>query len=142
MVNFGCRVDAISITDDGFEVSVGGEPIARSEHLVLGLGTRPVWPEYVRGLPRERAFLADELRRCGCTTSTRDKAAPIAVVGGGQTGLECVLRLLSSGFTDIRWLGRNQWFQQIDDSPMANELYRPSHIEFLQGLNRAQAPAR
>ena len=140
VVNFDCRVDSISITDDGFEVSVDGvRRSLLSEHLVLGLGTRPVWPEYLRGLPAERAFIADDLgaRMPGLDA---DKAEPIAVIGGGQTGLECVLRLLGSGFTDIRWIGRNQWFRSIDDSPMANELYRPSHIEFLQGLNRSQAP--
>ncbi|WP_344169660.1 FAD-dependent oxidoreductase [Kribbella lupini] len=137
VVNFSSRVDSIAITDDGFEVSVDGTPVAVSEHLVLGLGTRPVWPDYVRNLPSGRAFIADEL---GVRMPDLEphKADPIAVVGGGQTGLECVLRLLGSGFTDIRWLGRNQWFRSIDDSPMANELYRPSHIEFLQGLNRSK----
>ena len=137
VVNFDCRVDSVSITDEGFQVCVDGTPVALSEHLVLGLGTRPVWPEYVRGLDREQAFIADELgaRLPGLDGSL---AEPIAVIGGGQTGLECVLRLLGSGFTDIRWIGRNQWFRSIDDSPMANELYRPSHIEFLQGLNRSK----
>ncbi|WP_202867192.1 FAD-dependent oxidoreductase [Kribbella pittospori] len=135
VVHFTSRVDSISITDDGFEVSVDGVPAAVSEHLVLGLGTRPVRPAYITELPVERAFIADEL---GVRMAGLDTAAPTAVVGGGQTGLECVLRLLGSGFTDVRWLGRNQWFRSIDDSPMANELYRPSHIEYLQGLNRGK----
>ncbi|MFG1623237.1 FAD-dependent oxidoreductase [Kribbella sp. NPDC049227] len=135
VVHFTSRVDSISITDDGFEVSVDGVPAAVSEHLVLGLGTRPVRPAYITDLPAERAFIADDL---GVRMAALDTAAPTAVVGGGQTGLECVLRLLGSGFTDIRWLGRNQWFRSIDDSPMANELYRPSHIEYLQGLNRGK----
>lgn len=135
VVHFTSRVDSISITDDGFEVSVDGVPAAVSEHLVLGLGTRPVRPAYIAELPAERAFIADDL---GVRMAALDTAAPTAVVGGGQTGLECVLRLLGSGFTDIRWLGRNQWFRSIDDSPMANELYRPSHIEYLQGLNRGK----
>jgi lysine/ornithine N-monooxygenase len=39
--------------------------------------------------------------------------------------------------TDIRWLGRRQWFQTIDDSPVANEFYRPAHQSFLQNLPRA-----
>jgi lysine/ornithine N-monooxygenase/glycine/D-amino acid oxidase-like deaminating enzyme len=137
VVRFDSRVDSISITEHGFEISVDGQPAAVSEHLVLGLGTRPVWPEYLRGLPPTQAFIADELgsRLPGMEAA---KADPIAVIGGGQTGLECVLRLLGTGFTDIRWLGRNQWFRSIDDSPMANDLYRPSHIEFLQGLNRGK----
>ncbi len=134
VVNFGSQVDSISITDDGFEISVDGAPVALSEHLVLGLGTRAVRPAYLGGLPAERAFIADDL---GQRLATLDRTAPTAVVGGGQTGLESVLRLLGSGFTDIKWIGRNQWFRSIDDSPMANELYRPSHIEYLQGLNRS-----
>ncbi|MEU4197578.1 FAD-dependent oxidoreductase [Kribbella sp. NPDC026611] len=135
VVNFSARVDAISFTDDGFVTSVDGEPVAVSEHLVLGVGTRPARPEYLSGLPADRAFIADEL---GSRLATMHPAAPTAVIGGGQTGLECVLRLIGSGFTDIRWIGRNQWFRSIDDSPMANELYRPSHIEYLQGLNRSK----
>lgn len=137
VVNFGVTVDAISITDDGFQISRDGVPMAVAEHLVLGLGTRPALPAYVEELPRERAFVADEL---GYRLPAMDahKADPVAVVGGGQTGLECVLRLLGAGFTDIAWIGRNQWFRSIDDSPMANELYRPSHIQFLQGLSRTK----
>ncbi|MEN3268520.1 FAD-dependent oxidoreductase, partial [Pseudonocardia sp.] len=137
VVNFGVTVDKIAITDDGFQVSRDGVPMAVSEHLVLGLGTRPLLPAYFTGLPPERAFIADELgvRLPGMEAH---KADPVAVVGGGQTGAECVLRLLGSGFTDIRWIGRHQWFRSIDDSPMANEFYRPSHIEYLQGLGRSK----
>ncbi len=41
---------------------------------------------------------------------------------------------MSAGMTDIRWLGRRQWFQTIDDSPVANEFYRPAHQRYLQDL--------
>ncbi|GAA0615657.1 FAD-dependent oxidoreductase [Kribbella sandramycini] len=135
VVNFGAQVDAISLTDEGFQITVDGVPAAVSEHLVLGVGTRAVRPAYLGGLPAERAFIADDL---GQRLAALDRTAPTAVIGGGQTGLESVLRLLGSGFTDVRWLGRNQWFRSIDDSPMANELYRPSHIQYLQGLNRGK----
>jgi lysine N6-hydroxylase len=63
-----------------------------------------------------------------------DKTVPVAVLGGGQTGCEAVLRLIGEGFTDVRWIGRGQWFRTIDDSPIANEFYRPEHQRFLQGL--------
>ena len=93
-------------------------------------------PAGLAGLPRERAFLADELGlRLAALATSRD--APVAVVGGGQTGLECVMNLLAAGITDIRWLGRRQWFQTIDDTPAANEFYRPAHQRFLQDLPRA-----
>lgn len=135
-IHYGVTIDAISLADDGFVVSSRGQAIARSEHVVVGVGTRSAMPAGLAGLPRERAFLADELGlRLAALATSRD--APVAVVGGGQTGLECVMNLLAAGMTDIRWLGRRQWFQTIDDSPVANEFYRPAHQRFLQDLPRA-----
>lgn len=135
-IHYGVTIDRISLADDGFVVHSGDRPMARSEHLVVGVGTRPSMPAGFEGLPGDRAFLADDLLlRIG--DLARNAGAPIAVVGGGQTGLECVLSLLHAGMTDILWLGRRQWFQTMDDSPAANEFYRPAHQRFLQNLPRA-----
>lgn len=135
-IHYGVTIDRISLADDGFVVYSGARALARSEHVVVGVGTRPLIPAGLDDLPRERAFLADDLLlRIGDLAA--DATAPVAVVGGGQTGLECVLHLLNAGMTDIRWLGRRQWFQTIDDSPVANEFYRPAHQRFLQDLPRA-----
>lgn len=135
-IHYGVAIDAISLDEDGFVVSSRGQALARAEHVLVGVGTRPAMAAGLAGLPRERAFIADELgpRLDGLAA---DPDAPIAVVGGGQTGLECVANLLAAGMTDIRWLGRRQWFQTIDDSPVANEFYRPAHQRFLQELPRA-----
>jgi lysine N6-hydroxylase len=108
--------------------------VARSEHLVLGVGSVPVIPPELSGLPPERAFIADELAE-RIDEMTVDTESTFAVVGGGQTGIEAVMKLLSKGFTDIRWYGRRLWFDTIDDSPCANEVYRPAHLEALQRLS-------
>lgn len=135
-IHYGTTVERISYTPEGFELYADGRPIARARHLSIGVGTRAIRPGWLAGLPERRAFIADDLgwRLDGMRD---DLAAPVAVVGGGQTGLECVLKLVNAGFTDIRWLGRRQWFQTIDDSPVANEFYRPAHQQFLQQLSRS-----
>lgn len=134
-VNYGVDIDHVSFDGDGFVLYAGSEPVARSRHLAIGVGSRPTVPAGLAHLPAERAFVADELgSRIEVMASDLD--ATVAVVGGGQTGLECVLGLLRRGFTDIQWLGRRQWFQTIDDSPVANEFYRPAHQQFLQQLDR------
>jgi lysine N6-hydroxylase len=133
-VHYGVTVDSISFGDDGFVVRAGGRPVARSDHLVIGMGSAPVIPEEMSGLPPERAFIADELTE-RLDAISGDLAAPVAVVGGGQTGLEATLTLLQHGFTDISWFGRRLWFDTIDDSPTANDVYRPAHLESLQRLS-------
>nr|BFE56862.1 lysine N(6)-hydroxylase/L-ornithine N(5)-oxygenase family protein [Dactylosporangium thailandense] len=134
-IHYDTAIERVTWTGDGFELFAGGRPVARAHHLSVGVGTRATRPEWMRGLPEHAVFIADELT--GRLDALRgDPGAPIAVVGGGQTGLECVLKLIGAGFTDVRWLGRRQWFQTIDDSPVANEFYRPAHQQFLQQLSR------
>jgi lysine N6-hydroxylase len=134
-VNYGVNIDRITFDGDRFVLYGDSEALATSEHLAVGVGSRPTVPAGLSHLPAERAFVADELSsRIAEMSSDRD--ATVAVVGGGQTGLECVLGLLRHGFTDIQWLGRRQWFGTIDDSPVANEFYRPAHQQFLQALDR------
>jgi len=134
-VNYGVDIDRISFDGARFVLYADSEVLATSEHLSIGVGTRPSVPEGLSHLPAERAFVADELGSRVAAMSS-DREAPVAVVGGGQTGLECVLGLLRHGFTDIQWLGRRQWFGTIDDSPVANEFYRPAHQQYLQQLDR------
>jgi lysine N6-hydroxylase len=134
-IHYSTTIDRISFTDDGFVLLSGGRPVATSEHVVVGVGTRPVVPAGLAWLPEDRSFIADQLGQ-RITGMGDGRQAPVAVVGGGQTGVEAVMQLLNAGFTDVRWLGRRQWFQTIDDSPVANEFYRPAHQEFLQRLTR------
>lgn len=132
-VFYGVTVDGISFAE-GFVVYSGGRVLARSEHLVIGMGSAPVIPDALAGLPPERSFIADELaERLAAMTADRD--APVAVVGGGQTGIEATMRLLYQGFTNINWFGRRLWFDTIDDSPAANDVYRPAHLQALQRLS-------
>ncbi|HEY7143959.1 MAG TPA: SidA/IucD/PvdA family monooxygenase [Streptosporangiaceae bacterium] len=133
-VSYGVTIERVSFERDSFVVYSGGQPIARSEHLVIGMGSAPVIPDELAGLDPDRAFIADELaERLGGMDA--DRHAPVAVVGGGQTGMEATLMLLRSGFTDVKWLGRRLWFDTIDDSPCANDVYRPAHLESLQRLS-------
>lgn len=133
-IHYGVSIDDISFDDAGFTVHSGGRPVARSEHLVIGMGSAPVIPAGLSGLPPQRAFIADEVaERLGSMAA--DLHAPVAIVGGGQTGIEAALKLLHRGFTQVKWFGRRLWFETIDDSPTANDVYRPAHMEALQRLS-------
>lgn len=130
-VHHGYRIDRVSF-DNGFCVYGNDRLLARSDHLVLGLGTRARMPEAFSGLD-DRVVLADHLYRHAARL-TAEPDARIAVVGGGQTGAETVLELLRQGHRDIWWFGRRPWFQILEDSGSANDLYRPSYTSFLPQL--------
>jgi lysine N6-hydroxylase len=131
-VHYGAQIDRVSL-DDGFCVYADGRLLARSEHLVLGLGTRPRVPEPFRDLGAKRLVVAEELSGRATSLAT-DPDARVAVVGGGQTGAECVLELLRVGMRDILWFGRRPWFATLEDSPAANDFYRPAYSRFFPQL--------
>jgi lysine N6-hydroxylase len=137
-ISYGVAVDRISFGADGFTVYSQDRPLAASEHLVIAVGTMPLIPPELSGLPPERAFIADELAgRLGGMKA--DLAAPVAVVGGRMTGFEAAMKLVEQGFTSVTWYGRRLWFDTLDDSPIANDVYRPAHLE---ALFRMPPPAR
>lgn len=131
-VYFGTPIDRVSF-DGSFSLHSRGRLVARSDHLVLAIGSRPRVPPGLAGLDPGRMAAADDLvARLGKLALAPDD--PVAVVGGGQTGAECVLELRRRGFADIRWFGRRPWFAPLDDSPAANEMYRPAYAAFLDRL--------
>lgn len=131
-IHHDTSIDRISF-DDGFSLHQGDRPVITSDHLVLGLGSEPYVPPDLAGVLGERAFLPEELVS---RMPALDPHEPVAVVGGGQTGAECVVELLAGGFTQISWFGRRPWFQPMDDSPPANDFYRPAYVRFLQDVSR------
>jgi lysine N6-hydroxylase len=135
-VHYGHDVDVVTFESGRFVVHCDDKPVATARHLVVGVGTQPARLPGLATVPAERSFVADDLHLHLPAMAAGDTSVPVAVIGGGQTGCECVLRLLGEGFTDIRWYNRSTWFHTIDDSPIANDVYRPSHRQFLQGLSR------
>lgn len=132
-VHYGVSVDRVAF-DDGFWLFAGDRLLTRSDHLVLGLGTRPFVSARFAEQVSPALFVADELKARLPSMST-DLSGPVAVVGGGQTGAECVVELLGRGFLHVLWFGRRPWFAPIDDSPPANDFYRPAYSRHLDGLS-------
>ncbi|WP_018348963.1 SidA/IucD/PvdA family monooxygenase [Longispora albida] len=132
-LTYSTRIDKISV-DDAIVTYAEGRPIARSEHLVLGQGTVAHLPEFFGDLAAsDRVIVADVLAdRIGELPADLD--APIVVIGGGQTSAECAGALLGRGYRNIRWIGRRSWFAPLEDSPAANDLYRPSYQEYFVQL--------
>ena len=133
VVRYGSPVTAIDFDTDRFVLRDRDRVLATSDHVVLGMGTVPFVPECFGAGRLDSVVLAEELES-RMTADPLPRYEQVIVVGGGQTGAECVLNLVHRGFRDIRWIGRRHWFAPLDDSPSANDFYRPSYLRFFQGL--------
>ncbi|MEO6700068.1 MAG: SidA/IucD/PvdA family monooxygenase, partial [Jatrophihabitantaceae bacterium] len=62
----------------------------------------------------------------------------VGVIGGGQSGAEAFLDLISRPTADsprrVSWISRRANFFPIDDSPFTNDYYMPDHSDYFASL--------
>lgn len=126
------------------EIGFNGHFVVRTDkrtitanNVSVGVGTRPFVPAFAAGqLGPDQYHVSEMLER------SRDLAGQsVCIVGGGQSGAEAFLELISRPQTErpqrVNWISRRPNFLPIDDSPFTNEFYMPNHSDFFFGLNRA-----
>lgn len=106
-----------------------------AENISIGIGRQPwVPPAFRHHLGSTQFHISDY------TASARRLAGKrVAVIGGGQSGGEAFLDLIS-GNTDlprsIAWISRRPNFFPIDDSPFTNDYYMPCYSDHFARLKR------
>ncbi|MFI6440732.1 lysine N(6)-hydroxylase/L-ornithine N(5)-oxygenase family protein [Streptomyces sp. NPDC050759] len=64
----------------------------------------------------------------------------VCVVGGGQSGAEAFLDLISRPSTErprrVSWVSRRRNFYPIDDSPFTNDFYMPGYSDYFARLDQ------
>ena len=68
----------------------------------------------------------------------------MVVVGGGQSGAEVVLDLMSGKRgkpASITWLSRRQTLEALDETPFSNEFFTPYYVDAFHRLPMARKPA-
>ncbi|SDC50015.1 lysine N(6)-hydroxylase/L-ornithine N(5)-oxygenase family protein [Streptomyces prasinopilosus] len=134
-VVFGERVERVEFDDDRFVVHSTGQ-IITADNIVVGVGRIPWLPPLARGLRGETQFHVAEF--VGRARNLRDKR--VCVVGGGQSGAEAFLDLISRPEDErprrVTWVSRRSNYFPIDDSPFTNDYYTPSHADHFFRLPR------
>ena len=123
-LRFGYRVRDVSLEHGFFRIDTD-KSVLRARDIILGTGLTPFVPPCANPHLCSTVFHATEfLKHAPRLTSKR-----VAVIGGGQSGAEVVLHLLSMSVQmpeKILWISRRFNFLPLDESPFTNELFTPS----------------
>ncbi|WP_223670274.1 lysine N(6)-hydroxylase/L-ornithine N(5)-oxygenase family protein [Kangiella shandongensis] len=129
-LNFNQGIESIEFNDDAFDIHFdNGEPAVRSRKLCLGTGKRPHIPAALEAIHHpQQCFHAIEF-----ATQKRDFSGKrVTVIGGGQSGAEIFLHLLSGHDgqpAEINWVSRRSNFLPMDETCFTNEWFSPNYID-------------
>lgn len=117
-----------SVTDVRFDnlfSVVSDKGTFEARNLSIGVGRVPNLPECVSRLDSPAMLHTSQYM----TELPRVRGKSVCIVGGGQSGAEVFLDLVSRPVPErparISWVTRRANFDPLDDSPFANELFTP-----------------
>ena len=133
-LRFSSQVTDLDYLGDRFAVTINGNQRYFAKNIAIGCGRVPKIPQLFASHIGPDVFPATGVR--AAMNDMKDKV--VAIVGGGQTGAEILLQILSNGDNlpkKILWVSSRSNIAPLDDSPYANELYVPNYAQFHAGLD-------
>ena len=132
-LSFSHEVREVIHDEDGFVISFADGKKARSRHLVVATGLAPHVPPWARwhlgqDCVHSHAYLEAPLHVEG---------RRVLVVGGGQSGAEIFLDLLSGrrgSAAEVSWVTRRQNLEPLDETPFTNEYFTPDYVRTFRRL--------
>ncbi|GLY28364.1 SidA/IucD/PvdA family monooxygenase [Kineosporia sp. NBRC 101731] len=138
-VGFGETVQQVDF-DGVFRVTTDRRQVT-ADNIAVGVGTVPWVPEFaVPHLGPDQFHVSQYMSRAKNLAGRR-----VAVVGGGQSGAEAFLDLISRRGPErpawVSWVSRRRNYFPIDDSTFTNDFYMPGYSDYfyrLPGTKRAE----
>ncbi len=106
-----------------------------ADNIAIGVGVQPAVPPAASPHLGDRQFHVSEfLGKARGLGGLR-----VGVVGGGQSGAEAFLDLISRPGADLPrrvvWISRRPNYLPLDDSPFTNDYYTPSYSDYFASLD-------
>jgi lysine N6-hydroxylase len=131
---FGEEVLSVGF-DDAFVLRTSRRTMT-ADNISVAVGTRPWVPLQAQNRLGETQFHVSEFMR----RARRLGGKRVAVVGGGQSGAEAFLDLISRPDGElpsrVAWISRRRNYFPIDDSPFTNDYYMPGYADYFYRLER------
>ncbi|HET9168896.1 MAG TPA: SidA/IucD/PvdA family monooxygenase [Actinospica sp.] len=133
-VVFGEEVESVDF--DGVFVVRTNRRTVTANNVSIGIGRQAWVPEVAREHLGLSQFHVSEF-----VPLSRDVAGKrVCVVGGGQSGAEAFLDLISRPAAErprrVSWVSRRRNFYPIDDSPFTNDFYMPGYSDYFSRLDQ------
>ncbi|WP_349369844.1 SidA/IucD/PvdA family monooxygenase [Salinarimonas sp.] len=126
LVRFGEPVEEIGFDGD-FTVRTS-KRLLRARSVSIGIGKTPKVPEQLADKLGDTIYHCNNHLTIGASLAGRR----VVVVGGGQSGAEVVLDLLTRRGSQrparTTWISSRECFWPIDDSPFTNDLFMPCQV--------------
>jgi lysine N6-hydroxylase len=132
---FGQEVLSIEF-DDTFHVRTSTRTVT-ADNISIGVGIQPqVPPQAYEHLGDRQFHVSEYLAKASGLGGLR-----VGVIGGGQSGAEAFLDLISRSNGDLPrrvvWISRRPNYFPIDDSPFTNDYYMPDYSDYFASLDKA-----
>jgi lysine N6-hydroxylase len=132
-IEYGQTVTAVEF-DGVFRVHTP-DRVVTADHVAVGVGTRPWVPAHAEpDLGPTQFHIADFIPRADHLGGLR-----VAIVGGGQSGAEAFLDLISRPADRlprrVTWVSRRPNYLPIDDTPFTNDFYMPDFSDYFASLD-------
>lgn len=132
-VRFGERVLSVEF-DSRFVVETDRRTLT-ADNVSVGIGTSPWVPPVATGLLGD-----DQFHVCDIVEKAQNlHGKRVCVVGGGQSGAEAFLDLISRPQGQrprrVSWITRRRNYFPMDDSPFTNDFYMPGYSDHFARLD-------
>jgi lysine N6-hydroxylase len=136
-VVFSESVERIEFDGGVFRVTTDRRQVT-ADNVAVGVGTVPWVPEFaVPHLDKGHFHVSQYLSRARELAGKR-----VAVVGGGQSGAEAFLDLISRPESErpavVSWVSRRRNYFPIDDSTFTNDFYMPEYSDYFYRLSESK----
>lgn len=136
---FGQEVVSVDYTNV-FHVTTTSTTVT-ADNIAVGVGVQPTVPPSAAPHLGTRQFHVSEFMAKAMDVG----GLRVGVVGGGQSGAEAFLDLVSRLDHDLPrrvvWISRRPNYLPLDDSPFTNDYYSPSYSDYFAALDPATRQA-
>jgi len=132
-VQFGSDVVGVAPTDAGFELQFASGAPVLAKHLAVATGLVPYVPSWAREHLSGRCFHTHGYQN----SELGVEGKRVLVIGGGQSGAEVLLQLLSGvrgTAAEVTWVSRRPGLDPLDETAFTNEYFTPDYVKHFHRL--------